>query len=113
MSDQWRVLVTFQYQEDAERVLRHLHDAGEVRNAGGTISMPADEPAIWVYAPDSTATGTIGAALRNGAVAVGVKPLSVRSDKWLPGEMRWSTDRRRGIGSDWDLFDFLISLGSF
>jgi len=97
MSAHWRVVVTFLSEDQAERVLRQLHDAGEVRSLGGTISMPPGEAALWIFAPDSARTAPIAAAVRQGTVSVGVDPLSVRVDEWSPEEMSWS-GRRTGTG---------------
>ena len=97
MSAHWRVVVTFLSEDQGERVLRHLHDEGDVRAAGGTISMPRDEAALSIFAPDSASTAPIAAAVRHGTVAVGVDPLSVRVDEWNPEEMGWS-NRRAGTG---------------
>jgi hypothetical protein len=99
VSAHWRVVVTFLSEDQAERVLRQLHAAGEVRAAGGTISMPRDEPVLWVFPPDSASTAPIAAAVRQGTVAVGVDPLSVRVDEWSPEEAVWSEGRAAGTGS--------------
>jgi hypothetical protein len=102
MSAHWRVVVTFLSEDQAERVLRRLHAAGEVRAAGGSISMPRGEPVLWVFAPDSTSTAPIAAAVRQGTVAVGVEPLSVRVDEWSPEEMVWG-HRTAGAGFGGDV----------
>jgi hypothetical protein len=98
MSAHWRVVVTFLSEDQAERVLRELHAAGEVRAAGGSISMPRDEPVLWVFAPDSASTAPIAAAVRQGTVAIGVKPLNIRVDEWSPEEMLWSDRRTTSTG---------------
>ena len=93
MSAHWRVVVTFPSEDQAERVLRQLHAAGEVRAAGGSISMPRGEAVLWVFAPDAATTAPIAAAVRKGTIAVGVEPLNVRVDEWSPEEAAWG-DRR-------------------
>jgi hypothetical protein len=109
VSGHWRVLVTFEHEVDAERVLKCLKDAGEVHEAGGSLSMPDGNRAIWVYVADSAATGPVAAAVRRGTVAAAVKPLSVRVDEWVPEERRWSSDpypgRRAAGGAGMDSID--------
>ena len=98
MSAHWRVVVTFPSEDQAERVLRQLHAAGEVRAAGGSISMPRGEAVLWVFAPDAAGTAPIAAAVRQGTVAVGVEPLSVHVDDWSPEEMAWGDRRTASSG---------------
>jgi len=105
MSGHWRVVVTFRSEAEAERVLGGLHDSGEVHDAGGSLSKPDGEPAVWAYVPDSGAAGPVAGAVRCGVAATGIGPLSVRVDEWIPEEMRWSNDapapqRSGGGGSD-------------
>jgi len=109
VGEQWRVVVTFQYADDAEKALRCLHDAGEVRTAGGTISY--SETTISVYTPGVEATKPIALAVRNGLAEAGIKPLRVDADRWLPLESRWSSDRRSRPGWDLDgldIVDFIL-----
>jgi hypothetical protein len=99
VSAHWRVVVTFRYESQAERVLKQLHEAGEVRAAGGTISMPRGGAELWVFAPDSASTAPIAAAVRSGTVEAGVAPLVVRVDQWSPEEQAWRDGRATGSGS--------------
>ena len=103
VGEQWRVVVTFEYADDAEKALRCLHEAGEVRAGGGTISY--SETTISVYAPGVEATRPIALAVRNGLAEAGIKPLRVDADHWLPLESRWSSDRPSRPGWDLDGLD--------
>ena len=102
-SGQWRVLVTFKSQSQAETALRRLRELGEVGAAGASISLFGDDPSLLVYVPNAEAVEPVAAAVRHGLDEIGTKPVRVSVDRWLPAERRWDGDKPRKPGSD--LFD--------
>jgi hypothetical protein len=109
---QWRVLVTFASQSQAETALKRLRELGEVQAAGGSVSFYG-EAALLVYVPRAEAAEPVATAVRSAIAGIGAKPLRVSVDRWLPAEMRWDGDPPPGdrkVGSDWDVFDLLTGL---
>jgi len=92
MADDWRVTITLQEAEHANRILRALHER-EVRQElcdelGGRVAVSSNGPDLFLYADSRRAAEAGERALRE-AIEEHDLTGEPRLDRWHPAEERW------------------------